>query len=47
MSKLIYEDKVRLYEKRKQEIKISGLCSKYKVNHSVIEYIIRLMDKHD
>lgn len=46
MSKLSYEDKIKLYEERKQGLTISGLCSKYGVNHVIVEYLVRLIDKH-
>lgn len=46
MSKLSYEDKINIYEDRKKGLSISTLVSKYKVNHSIIEYMIRLIDKH-
>ena len=46
MSKLSYEDKINLYNDRKKEMTILSLCSKYNINHSLVEYMIRLIDKH-
>ena len=46
MTKLSYEDKVNLYNDRKNGYSISSLCSKYKIRHELIEYITRLIDKH-
>ena len=46
MSKLSYEDKIYLYNDRKKEMTILSLCSKYNINHSLVEYMIRLIDKH-
>ena len=46
MSKLTYEDKINLYNDRKKGLPISTLISKYNVRHEVIEYLVRLIDKH-
>lgn len=46
MSKLSYEDKINLYNDRKCGITISNLCLKYNVRHEVVEYLIRLIDRH-
>lgn len=46
MSKLSYEDKINIYEERKKGITVSKLSKQYKVNHSVVQYLIRLIDKH-
>ena len=46
MSKLTYEDKINLYNDRKKGLPISTLISKYNVRHEVIEYLVRLTDKH-
>ena len=46
MSKLSYEDKISLYNERKKGCTIATLCLKYNVRHAVIEYLIRLIDKH-
>lgn len=45
MSKLSYEDKIKLYEERKQGMTISRLSSKDGVNHEIVEYLVRLIDK--
>ena len=46
MSKLSYEDKVELYKERKKGKTIPTLSSKYKVSDTIIEYTVRLIDKH-
>ena len=46
MSKLSYGDKINLYNDRKNGMTISSLCSKYNINHAIVEYMIRLIDKH-
>lgn len=46
MLKLSYEDKVNLYKDRKKGMSYSSLCSKYNVNHAVVEYLISLINKH-
>ena len=46
MSKLSYEDKVNLYKDRKKGMSYSSICSKYNVNHAVVEYLISLINKH-
>ena len=46
MAKLSYEDKINLYNDRKNGMSISSLCSKYKINHAIVEYLVRLIDKH-
>lgn len=46
MSKLSYEDKINLYNDRKKGLSINSLVTKYKVRHEVIEYLVRLIDKH-
>ena len=46
MAKLSYEDKINLYNDRKSGMSISSLCSKYKINHAIVEYLVRLIDKH-
>ena len=46
MSKLTYEDKINLYNDRKNGYTITALVLKYKVRHEIIEYLIRLIDKH-
>ena len=46
MSKLTYEDKINLYNDRKSGLSISSLVRKYNIRHEVVEYLIRLIDKH-
>ena len=46
MSKLSYEDKINIYQERKQGINIANLSNKYNVRSSVISYLISLIDKH-
>ena len=46
MSKLSYDDKINLYSDRKNGMSINSLVSKYDVRHEVVEYLIRLIDKH-
>lgn len=46
MSKLSYEDKISLYNDRKNGMTINTLVSKYGIRHEGIEYLTRLIDKH-
>ena len=46
MSKLTFEDKVNLYNDKKNGVSIPTLCSKYKILHANVEYLPRLIDKH-
>jgi len=46
MAKLTYDDKINLYNDRKNGLSISALVSKYNIRHDGIEYLIRLIDKH-
>ena len=46
MSKLSYEDKINIYQERKQGISVANLSNKYNVRSSVISYLISLIDKH-
>lgn len=46
MSKLSYEDKVEIYEKRKNGTPMSMVIKEYKVNRRLIQYLVRLIDKH-
>jgi len=46
MSKLSYEDKINLYNDRKNGMSINSLVSKYGIRHEGIEYLIRLINKH-
>ena len=44
--KLTYEDKVRIYELRKQGISLKRLSEKYGINLSNLDYLIRLIDRY-
>jgi len=46
MSKLSYEDKINIYNEKKEGISIGRLSSKYKVRKCVINYLTALIDKH-
>ena len=46
MSKLIYEDKINLYDDKKKRMLIGSLSNKYKVRKCVINYLTVLIDKH-
>ena len=44
--KLTYEDKVQIYELRKQGISFKRLSEKYGMNLSNLDYLIRLIDRY-
>ena len=44
--KLTYEDKVRIYELRKQGISLKRLSEKYEMNLSKLKYLVRLIDRY-
>ena len=44
--KLTYEDKVQIYELRKQGISLKRLSEKYGMNLSNLDYLIRLIDRY-
>ena len=46
MSKLTYEDKINIYQERKQGNTLDNISKKYDVRKDVIKYLIRLIDKH-
>ena len=46
MSKLSYEQRISIYNERKQGISISTLSKKYNVRENVIQYMVCLIDKH-
>lgn len=46
MAKLSYENKIQLYKDKKSGITLSAICSKYNINRSSVEYLVRLIDKH-
>ena len=46
MSKLSYEDKIEIYNSRKNGMSIRAISIKYKINTTGLKYLIRLIDKH-
>ena len=46
MSKLSYEDKINIYNERKAGKTVKFLMNKYEVRKEVIQYLIRLIDRH-
>ena len=44
--KLTYEDKVQIYELRKQGICLKKLSDKYGMNLSNLKYLVRLIDRY-
>ena len=44
--KLTYEDKVRIYELRKQGQSFKQLSEKYGINLSNLKYLLRLIDRY-
>ena len=46
MSKLSYEDKINIYNNKKERMSIKALSKKYDVRDNVIKYLIRVIDKH-
>lgn len=46
MSKLRYEDKVKIYELRKQGKSAIYLSKKYNIRRENINYMVRIIDKH-
>ena len=46
MSKLSYEDKINIYNNKKEGISIKVLSKKYDVRDNVIKYLVRVIDKH-
>ena len=46
MSKLSYEDKIKIYQERKQGNTINNISKKYEVGINVINYLVKLIDKH-
>ena len=47
MSKLSYEDKIDIYNKRKNGYTKISLAKEYNVSVSIIDYLFRLINKHD
>ena len=46
MTKLTYEDKIKIYNERKKGISISTLSKKYDLSDKNIKYLIGIIDKH-
>ena len=46
MSKLSYEQRISIYNERKQGTSISTLSKKYNVRKNVIQYMVCLINKH-
>ena len=46
MSKLSYEDKINIYQERKNGNAISNISKKYNVRKNVIQYMVCLINKH-
>ena len=46
MGKLTYEDKIKIYQERKQGNTISNISKKYNIRKDLIKYLIRLIDRH-
>ncbi len=43
--KLSYDDKVQIYELRKQGYSLEKLSNKFEINNSNIRYMIKLIDR--
>ena len=46
MTKISYEEKINLYYDRKNGMSLPSIKSKYGINKSGVEYLVRLIDKH-
>ena len=46
MGKLSYEDKVKIYYKKKKGWSRKDIASEYKIQESNVQYLVRLIDKH-
>ena len=44
--KLTYDDKVKIYELRKQGYSLEKLSNKFRINNSNIRYMIKLIDRY-
>ena len=44
--KLSYEDKVQIYELRKQDQRFKQLSKRFGVNASVLKYMVKLIDRY-
>ena len=47
MGKLSYEDKVKIYYKKKKGRSRKDIASEYKIQESNVQYLVRLIDKHE
>ena len=47
MSKLTYDDKIKLYNDRKSGMMVSSVSKKYNVSMNVVNDLISLINKHD
>ena len=46
MTKICYEEIINLYYDRKNGMSFPSIKSKYGINKSGVEYLVRLIDKH-
>ena len=46
MNKISYEERINLYYDRKNGMSFPSIKSKYGINKSGVEYLVRLIDKH-
>ena len=46
MSKLTYEDKINLYNDRKEGLSVNSISKKYGIRKSGINYLVKLIDIH-
>ena len=46
MGKLSYEDKVKIYYEKKKGRSRKDIASKYKIQESNVQYLVRLIDKN-
>ena len=46
MSKLTYEDKINIYQERKQGNTLNNISKKYGIRKDLVKYLIRLIDRH-
>ncbi len=46
MSKLSYEDKIDIYNKKKNGQSRKPIASKYKIRNRIVMYLVRFIDRH-
>ena len=46
MSKLTYEDKINIYQERKQGNTLNNISKKYGIRKDLVKYLISLIDRH-